>query len=329
MRKFIVAAAAGFALLLGACNGNSLDEVVERLEENLEEASSYGAQGILTIDQGGQRLEAEVEVSFAQPDFYRISLRPAGTDSEEIILKNQDGIFVLKPVQGKLLEFQSWPSSQIYLYQSLLADISLNEDSKMTREGGAYVFSRTVEAPSGTVDSQIRFCQERLIPLSATATSTHGEALVEMSFTGFEFDVPFEASHFDTENVIRESISEWSQSVLSIPRLANSSFFPAALPDGVDLVDQSVIPLPDGERIIMTFGGESEFTLIQETRQRDSWLNIPVSGELIFIEGTVGSLRDNSLTWTEGGIEFSIFSNTLDAEELIAVASSVRSLPEK
>ena len=47
------------------------------------------------------------------------------------------------------------------------------------------------------------------------------------------------------------------------------------------------------------------------------------------INGTIGALSDNSVTWVEGGVECFLVSDTLEMEELVSVAASVSNLAEK
>ena len=80
----------------------------------------------------------------------------------------------------------------------------------------------------------------------------------------------------------------------------------------------------------MTFSGDQDFTIIQEPVSYNESMGVePVAGQPVFINGTVGALSDNSLTWVEGGVECFIVSETLDSDELVSVAASVSGLSEK
>ena len=57
-------------------------------------------------------------------------------DQSQIILRNEEGVFVLTPALNKSFRFQSdWPqnSSQAYLYESLVRDI-LQDKKNLTFE---------------------------------------------------------------------------------------------------------------------------------------------------------------------------------------------------
>ena len=54
-----------------------------------------------------------------------------------------------------------------------------------------------------------------------------------------------------------------------------------------------------------------------------------VAGQPVMINGTIGALSENSITWVEGGVECFLVSETLDTEQLVSVAASVSNLAEK
>ena len=96
-------------------------DVVDKLTSNLEDAKSYYATGVMEVDNNGQVYQYNVEVAYQKPENYKVTLKNETTNNEQIILKNDEGVFVLTPALNKQFKFQSdWPlsSSQVYLYQS-------------------------------------------------------------------------------------------------------------------------------------------------------------------------------------------------------------------
>ena len=80
----------------------------------------------------------------------------------------------------------------------------------------------------------------------------------------------------------------------------------------------------------MTFSGDQDFTMIQEPVTYNDSVGVEsVAGQPVMINGTIGALSENSITWVEGGVECFLVSETLDTEELVSVAASVSNLAEK
>ncbi len=80
----------------------------------------------------------------------------------------------------------------------------------------------------------------------------------------------------------------------------------------------------------MTFSGNEDFTMIQEPVTYSEVEGVEsVAGEPVMINGTIGALSENSITWVDGSVECFLVSETLESEELVSVAASVSNLAEK
>ncbi len=51
-----------------------------------------------------------------------------------------------------------------------------------------------------------------------------------------------------------------------------------------------------------------------------------VKGDPVDLGFTIGALTDNSLTWTDGNVEYMIASNNLTKEEMVMLAKSVQNV---
>ena len=79
----------------------------------------------------------------------------------------------------------------------------------------------------------------------------------------------------------------------------------------------------------MTFDGDKPFLLVEETANIEEEMTIvPTYGEPFMLMDTFGSLTDNSLTWTTGGIEYYLVSDVMSQDELLEVAQSISVLPK-
>lgn len=321
-------------VLLTACGDMSQEEVVDKLVSNLEAANSYLATGTMNIESEGQMYEYFVEVAFMQPHYYRVTMRNEATNNEQIILKNDEGVFVLTPALNKQFKFQSdWPlsSSQVYLYQSLLADILNDEEPIFTPDEGAYIFETTANYHGNRdlVRQIARFDKKTLAPLVIEVKDSTDQVRMLMNFNSFKFNHEMEAGFFDSESIMEEAQNTMGEGTIEVASLVGGALYPMYIPDGTTLTDRSTIETQNGERIIMTFSGDQVFTIIQETaRVRDALLPEFVTGDLVFINGTIGALSHNSLTWVKDGIEFFLVSETLEKDELVTVASSIVNVPQ-
>lgn len=104
--------------------------------------------------------------------------------------------------------------------------------------------------------------------------------------------------------------------------------YPMYLPTNTYLQSQETINTDNGQRLILTFSGDSPFTLIEETvSYEEEHLIIPTFGELTHLSDTVGVVNDNSVNWFSNGVEYFVVSEKLSTDELLEVARSISVLP--
>ena len=104
--------------------------------------------------------------------------------------------------------------------------------------------------------------------------------------------------------------------------------YPMYLPSNTHLANQEKVNTEDGQRLILTFSGDSPFTLIEETvSYEEEHVIIPTFGELTHLSDTVGVVNDNSVNWFSNGVEYFVVSENLSTDELLEVARSISVLP--
>ena len=333
MKKLCLMFAVILTVLLTACGEMSQQDVVDKLTSNVEDAKSYYATGVMEVDNNGQVYQYNVEVAYQKDNKYKVTLKNETTNNEQIILKNDEGVFALTPALNKQFKFQSdWPlsSSQVYLYQSLITDILNDAEAVFEATEDAYTFETKANYHGNRdlVSQKIIFDTKELTPTEVYVVDSKGEPRISMKFSSFDFDKKFKDGYFDCQQTM-----EYSQETMGEGSLAaniDSELYPAYLPEGTTLVNKQAIDIQDGERVIMTFSGDEEFTMIQEPVAYNESTGVePVSGQPVMINGTIGALSDNSVTWVEGGVECFLVSDTLEMEELVSVAASVSNLAEK
>ena len=318
------------AFTLTSCRDMSEGDVVNKLASNLDEADTYLATGFMEVESEGQVYEYFVEVAFRQPHYYRVTMRNETTGNEQIILKNDEGVFVLTPALNKQFKFQSeWPltSSQVYLYQSLLNDILNTETPVFTVGEEVYQFEiDAANHTNGNFASQtIHFCKSNLTPCLVEVHDTDGNVQMSMRFDSFEFNEDMTDDTFNAEAIMEVAQDVMGEgTVVSVANVEEAQLYPTYIPAGAALVEKTTVATETGERVIMTFGGDVTFTIIQESaRLREVGSTESALGEPVLVNGTIGAVSENTLAWTRSGVEFFLVSQDLSVESLIAVATSI------
>ncbi len=201
---WIAALAVAMTVILAGCGSKNADSVVKDLDKVVNKMESYEGNGTMTLYTGQQPLEYKVEVWYQKPDMYRIALTNAKRDITQIVLRNEDGVFVLTPQLNKSYRFQSdWPDNQgqVYLYQTLTHSILTDNSRQFAKDKDNYVFDVMAgNYQNGSFARQkIWLSQEDYAPKHVEVSDANGNKMVEVVFNSFQFGKKFDKSAFDMD----------------------------------------------------------------------------------------------------------------------------------
>ncbi|UHA71999.1 DUF4367 domain-containing protein [Paenibacillus sp. 481] len=211
MRRFtwLLAIVMSVALLLSGCGKKDATAVVEELDQVMTKLDSYAGIGTMTLNSGQQPLQYQVEVWYQDPSYYRIELTNAKKDVKQIVLRNEEGVFVLTPSLNKSFRFQSdWPENQgqVYLYQTLVRSIMADKNRQFTTDGDSYVFEVAANYQTDTlVRQKIWLNKGNYAPSQIQVTDAEGQVVVEMKFNQFDFGKKFDKEQFDMQRNMTSS----------------------------------------------------------------------------------------------------------------------------
>lgn len=191
------------AVALGGCGGKKdAGSVVNDLKQKLGKLNSYKTSGRMVLQSGQQPQEYQLDVWYKNPHYYRIALTNQKQDITQIVLRNNDGVFVLTPHLNKSFRFQSdWPENQgqYYLYQSLVSSIVTDKDRKFTKDGDDLVFDVAANYANTTLSRQkIWLDKKDYKPKRVEVRDANDTTLVTVDFTAFAFGETFTDKAFDT-----------------------------------------------------------------------------------------------------------------------------------
>lgn len=220
---WVVAVVMCLALVLAGCGMGKKDagSIVKDLDHVISKSGSYQASGSMILNTGQQPQEYQVEVAYSPDHFYRISLTNAGKDVTQIVLRNEEGVFVLTPHLKKSFRFQSdWPENQgqVYLFQSLAKSIIADKDRQFTTDNDTYVFDVAANYQNEQLSRQkIWLNKKTLAPKQVQVSDANKNVLVQVNFTSFEFDAKFDKDYFQMER----NMTSWN--LKTLPTMADVS----------------------------------------------------------------------------------------------------------
>ena len=151
MKKIFLLVAIVATLCLTGCGSLKDKDIKNDFIKDIEGLKSYYMEGTLKLTNNDDTYEYNVEVNYKKEDKYKVSLKNKANDYEQIILKNDDGVYVITPSLNKSFKFQSdWPNnnSQSYLLHSVANDLKSDEAYKFTQKDKDYIFTTKANYPN-------------------------------------------------------------------------------------------------------------------------------------------------------------------------------------
>ena len=147
-----------------------------------------------------------------------------------------------------------------------------------------------------------------------------GNVKITVKFSSIDFKPTFKDDYFDLDTLIDENAKEDE----NVSKTIDDIIYPLYLPTNTYLNSKDTINTDNGNRVILTFSGDSPFTLVEEKASiKDEFEIIPVYGEPLMLSDTCGALSSNSLYWTSNNVDFYLSSDKLSSTELLTIAESI------
>ncbi|MCR8635999.1 outer membrane lipoprotein-sorting protein [Paenibacillus radicis (ex Xue et al. 2023)] len=215
---WVIALVMCLSLVLAGCGKKDAGSVVKDLDTMLNKLDSYQGSGRMILHTGQEPQEYQVDVWYQNPHYYRISLKNDKKDITQIVLRNDDGVFVLTPHLNKSFRFQSdWPENQgqVYLYQSLVQSILLDNERQFTTDDKGYVFDVLANYQNGSLARQkIWLDKKTYAPQHVEVSDSNANVMVIVDFNQFEFSKKFEKDSFD----MQRNMTSWK--IETLPTMA-------------------------------------------------------------------------------------------------------------
>ncbi len=360
MKKIFLMLMVVCCVFVTGCFGKDNNSALKDIRKKYENLKAYQLTGNLEILNNDDVYNYDVKVIYQKKDKFYVSLKNLNNNHEQIILKNEDGVYVLTPSLNKSFKFQSdWPynNSQVYLIQSILDDILDDEERNLVSDDNGYIFTTSVNYPNNRkLVKQIVTFDKKLNLKKVSVVDENNISQMTMTFATIDLSPTVNSDTFDlnkimgttengtgnssnnnnTENNTDNNIKDNNQT--STDNKENNSnqttstledvIYPLYIPTGTSLTSQEKINKTDGERVIMTFEGEKPFLLVEETSSVEKEFSIiPTYGEPYLLIDTVGALTDSSITWSSNGVDYYLVSDVMSQNELIDIARSVSVVP--
>ncbi len=319
MKKFLLLVILSIFLIAGC--GKKEETIVKDFESTIKGIKSYNLVGDMVIASNEDKYSYNVDVTYLDGGYYKVSLVNKENNHEQIILKNSDGVYVITPSLNKSFKFQSeWPtnSSQSYILETLLNDVMNDSERGIEKNKDEYVITSKVNYPNNKeLVSQDITLDSNYLPKSIVVKNSSGIEQITMNITKIDTKTKYDKEYFLLSNCIKEG------EVTTTTGSLEDIVYPMYLPSGTTYSGEEVITNEDSERVILTYTGVKPFILIEEASvASENHETTAVSGEVVQYGNILGVLTETSLNWANNGKEYYIIGDDLSKEELLQIASS-------
>lgn len=334
------------AMILVACGTPSKEDVVKKLSGKWNDTKGYELQATMEIKTGSEPRLYDVEVWHTKPDFYRVNVTQDGSGDSQMIVRNEEGVFVVAPSLGKTYKFQSdWPeqNSQAYLIGALSEDIKIDKDATMTEKDKTYIFETDTRNNHKKVlpTQEVHIDKKTLLPKHVSILDENKEEQIRITFKKITLGTERKAADYAVEVNAEEEPKEDADKEADVDTETDAdaaddeesdsddqtglnTYYPTVQWEGVTLLDEEAMKTESGTRSFMTFGDAKAYTIVQERAVRaESSVPVSIEGDPVDLGFAVAALTDKSIRWESDGISFFIASETLTREEMIEVALSM------
>lgn len=307
-------------LLTGCSKSVSEETFMKGLVEYNENLSSYYSNVSLEINKGETEVVFECDVYYLKDEYYKVIMKDKQTNNIQAIVKNDEGVTVLTPLLNRQFKFSNdWPlnSSHAYLFQSLIKDITSDENASLVKSGNDFVITSLFNSKTNSaLKTQKVTFDENYKPLYCVVLNDAEEIQMKATYNSFTSDYNLKTSDFDTNAITTSLRLEMGEGGLDfdIETVAPTIDF-----DGtdVDVFDEA------DDFIIYTYSGEYDYTIIcTEVEEADHLVDLRIYDDVVLLTSGIAALHESGITFYKGNIEVAIYSSTLSNEMLIEIANS-------
>ena len=314
-------------------------------------------RGTLEIYRNEDLYKYDLKSAYLKKDKFKVGLTNKTNNHEQIILKNEKGVYVVTPSLNKSFKFQSdWPynNSQIYLLQPLLIDLKNDDKSTLEKKDGKYILVAKVNYINDkNLTKEKIYLDKNLNLKKVEVLDDNDDVIMRLKVNTIEINNNFDDRYFDIDETYNTSTKNKddkkssdsknneesnSNDVKSSDTNSNTDtnttenkttttskvtdvLYPMYVPVDTYLDTQDVVSLDNGTRTILTFKGDSPFTFVQSPVDSETidYLN----GDPYLVADTVGAVSDTSVAWISNDREYYLTSTSVNADELLLIADSL------
>jgi len=335
--KKIIFIVLGLFLLTG-CGGVDKDKLINNFIDSVDESKSYYLKGDMEIYNGEDTFSYKMDVYYMDDDYFKVEMVNNVNNNEQIILRDKEAVYVVTPSLNKSYKFTSeWPynSSQAYILSTLVKDIKNDDSITFEEVDGEYVLKAKVNYLNNSELTYQKLYFDSKMNLKAVDVFDKDDILaISVKFNKINYKAKLKEEDFNIDSIVDKKVNAEVEEESDVSKVEEDEtvetatledvIYPLYVPADTYLKEKEMINTENGERAILTFNGAKNFVLIEETTvANQEYETIPVFGDPLLINDTIGVMSSNSLSWSDNNVNYYLASNDMSSAEILTVANSL------
>lgn len=318
MKKVISGVMLFLLVFLVGCNKSDNTNVVSRVSNYLNNLNSYCLSSTMKINRADKMVSMNVDVDYLAPSYYKVSFK--NSDSEQLIIKNDSGVFVLTPSLNKQFKFDSdWPlnSSHAYLLEAICKDINADNNSVGSLENGMINIEASITHKTNHNLTKMKYsCDEKnLTPKKCVFLNDNGDEIITVDFNSFTKDKDLTKDYFNEKRYLNNQEEG--------PNDSNTAGYDVTV--GYEIEGNSTLTsTTEDNKTIMVYSGSKPYTIIIE--EANAYSEVVVFDEYSdfeVLEVGLCLVNENSMKYFIGDYQVTIYSNALTLDDYLMIADSI------
>lgn len=350
----------GFLLIIAVllcvtgCGKFTKEDALSKLEKKIN-SNSYILKGTMQIISNEEKFNYGLTVKSYNKNYYKVGLVNQTNNHEQVILKNKDGVYVVTPALNKSFKFQSeWPnnSSQSYILESILKDLKGDSNLKFEETEDGYTLKSVVNYPNNTdLSYQKVLCDKDMNIKEIQVYDINDIVKISVIIDNLNYKAKLNEKDFMLDDLIKEETTSVPNdctdnnceennncegeecpkncenrncSSETSSNIIDEIIYPLYVPSNTYLTSSEKVDLENGNRVILTFSGDKDFILVEETSKiANEFEVIPIYGDPQVISTSVAAVGANSVYFSSNNIDYYIASEEMSSEEMLNIAASL------
>lgn len=322
-KKYILIGAIAIVVIIGFIlfRPKSFEKKADAVFNDL---TSYTLKGEMEINKGEDIKNYIMEVNYKKTEnnqLFKVSLFDKNLNQEQILLRNEEGVFVVTPSLNQIFKFEGdWPlnSPKPYLIQTMF-DVLKQEDTKTEKTKDGTLIKSNVNYPNNkTYKYQEILFDKDSKPISVHIYDENKTLQLQILFSSVEYNNPIEDVLFESPKNLENTVSSYILDKSDLP------LYPVSVFES-KLVNSNVYEVNGEMRHILEYQGEKNFTVVQTLKDiKEETQTVFKSGEMIDTIEMVGFYDGGSCLGYYQNVEMNVYSQDLTVDEMMQVMQSLQ-----